>query len=81
MPHATSCTCAACCDDDTATGPIRLFTPYKRKRRKEHDGCNKRDCDDDNNVSKEEAWQNLAEGLDSNEYQLIEPTGKEVLYL
>lgn len=32
-PHATSCTCAACCDDDTATGPIRLFTPYKRKKK------------------------------------------------
>lgn len=34
-PHATSCTCAACCDDETATGPVRLFTPYKRRRRKE----------------------------------------------
>ncbi|KAL0280223.1 UNVERIFIED_CONTAM: hypothetical protein PYX00_001586 [Menopon gallinae] len=33
-PHATACTCAACCDDDTATGPVRLFTPYKRRRRK-----------------------------------------------
>ncbi|KAI4498276.1 hypothetical protein M0802_006762 [Mischocyttarus mexicanus] len=32
-PHATSCTCAACCDDETATGPVRLFTPYKRRRR------------------------------------------------
>ncbi|XP_058797575.1 deformed epidermal autoregulatory factor 1 [Phymastichus coffea] len=32
-PHATSCTCSACCDDDTAAGPIRLFTPYKRRRR------------------------------------------------
>ncbi|XP_012260744.2 deformed epidermal autoregulatory factor 1 isoform X2 [Athalia rosae] len=32
-PHATSCTCAACCDDDSATGPVRLFTPYKRRRR------------------------------------------------
>ncbi|KAJ4436512.1 hypothetical protein ANN_16543 [Periplaneta americana] len=34
-PHATSCTCSACCDDDTATGPVRLFTPYKRRKRKE----------------------------------------------
>ncbi|KAJ9595689.1 hypothetical protein L9F63_013102, partial [Diploptera punctata] len=34
-PHATSCTCSACCDDDTATGPIRLFTPYKRRKRKD----------------------------------------------
>ncbi|XP_054274578.1 deformed epidermal autoregulatory factor 1 [Macrosteles quadrilineatus] len=32
-PHATSCTCAACCDDDSATGPVRLFTPYKRRKR------------------------------------------------
>lgn len=34
-PHATSCTCAACCDDESATGPIRLFTPYKRRKRKD----------------------------------------------
>ncbi|KAJ1523691.1 hypothetical protein ONE63_001526 [Megalurothrips usitatus] len=34
-PHATSCTCAACCDDENATGPVRLFTPYKRRRRKD----------------------------------------------
>ncbi|XP_026285973.1 deformed epidermal autoregulatory factor 1 isoform X2 [Frankliniella occidentalis] len=34
-PHATSCTCSACCDDETATGPVRLFTPYKRRRRKD----------------------------------------------
>ncbi|KAK7861971.1 hypothetical protein R5R35_013535 [Gryllus longicercus] len=34
-PHATSCTCSACCDDDSATGPIRLFTPYKRRKRKD----------------------------------------------
>ncbi|XP_054724498.1 deformed epidermal autoregulatory factor 1 homolog isoform X2 [Uloborus diversus] len=40
-PHATACTCAACFDDfsgedgpaDTMSGPVRLFTPYKRKRR------------------------------------------------
>ncbi|CAO1373248.1 unnamed protein product [Diamesa serratosioi] len=33
-PHATSCTCSACCDDDaTAAGPVRLFTPYKRRRK------------------------------------------------
>ncbi|CAB0038357.1 unnamed protein product [Trichogramma brassicae] len=36
-PHATSCTCAACCDDDNAAGPIRLFTPYKRKRKMRDD--------------------------------------------
>ncbi|XP_072933866.1 deformed epidermal autoregulatory factor 1 isoform X2 [Epargyreus clarus] len=32
-PHATSCTCGSCCDDQSALGPVRLFTPYKRKRR------------------------------------------------
>ncbi|XP_036432376.1 deformed epidermal autoregulatory factor 1 homolog [Colossoma macropomum] len=48
-PHAASCTCAACCDDLTVnkdgsfggdsismTGPVRLFVPYKR-RKKESD--------------------------------------------
>lgn len=38
-PHATSCTCAACCDDDNATGPVRLFTPYKRRKRKDTGNC------------------------------------------
>ncbi|XP_060519617.1 deformed epidermal autoregulatory factor 1 [Cylas formicarius] len=75
LPHATSCTCAACCDDETATGPVRLFTPYKRKRRKESDGGkrNASNEEDSDQQSKEEAWQNLAEGLDSNDYQLIDP--------
>lgn len=74
LPHATSCTCAACCDDETATGPVRLFTPYKRKRRRENDS--KRQNGEDSDVqTKEEAWQNLAEGLDSTDYQLIEPVG------
>lgn len=66
LPHATSCTCAACCDDETATGPVRLFTPYKRKRRKDHGSSKKRDHSgedsEDNQQSKEEVWQNLAEG-------------------
>lgn len=35
VPHATACTCAACCDDDTATGPVRFFTPYKRRRKRD----------------------------------------------
>ncbi|XP_071446382.1 deformed epidermal autoregulatory factor 1 [Hetaerina americana] len=51
-PHATSCTCSACCDDDTATGPIRLFTPYKRRKRKNTDEGNnkmKRSTSKDNN--------------------------------
>lgn len=33
VPHAISCTCATCCDDDTLAGPIRLFVPYKRRKR------------------------------------------------
>ncbi|XP_058502218.1 deformed epidermal autoregulatory factor 1 homolog isoform X2 [Solea solea] len=48
IPHAASCTCAACCDDLTAcpkdgdtlaaenitmTGPVRLFVPYKRRKK------------------------------------------------
>lgn len=79
LPHATSCTCAACCDDASATGPVRLFTPYKRKRRRENDGSLKKrddqsgdDSDGGNVQTKEEAWHNLAEGLDSNDYQLVE---------
>ncbi|XP_019737407.1 deformed epidermal autoregulatory factor 1 homolog isoform X3 [Hippocampus comes] len=44
-PHAASCTCAACCDDMvldgdsleaeniTMNGPVRLFVPYKRRRK------------------------------------------------
>ncbi|XP_077373861.1 deformed epidermal autoregulatory factor 1 homolog [Festucalex cinctus] len=44
-PHAASCTCAACCDDVlsdgdsleaeniTMNGPVRLFVPYKRRRK------------------------------------------------
>ncbi|XP_056643403.1 deformed epidermal autoregulatory factor 1-like [Diorhabda carinulata] len=75
LPHATSCTCAACCDDETATGPIRLFTPYKRKRRKEHDSIKRSNGDDSDHQTKEEAWQSLAEGLDSTDYQLIETVG------
>ncbi|KAG7473772.1 hypothetical protein MATL_G00099430 [Megalops atlanticus] len=47
-PHAASCTCAACCDDlpvctkdgesfradnVSMTGPVRLFVPYKRRKK------------------------------------------------
>ncbi|XP_061750312.1 deformed epidermal autoregulatory factor 1 homolog isoform X2 [Nerophis ophidion] len=47
-PHAASCTCSACCDDITLcskegesveaeaitmNGPVRLFVPYKRRRK------------------------------------------------
>ncbi|KFM65770.1 Deformed epidermal autoregulatory factor 1-like protein, partial [Stegodyphus mimosarum] len=44
-PHATSCTCGACCEDnvadgdgtpDATSGPVRLFTPYKRRKRQNH---------------------------------------------
>eukprot|EP00079_Xenopus_tropicalis_P015706 XP_004913722.1 PREDICTED: deformed epidermal autoregulatory factor 1 homolog isoform X3 [Xenopus tropicalis] len=32
-PHAASCTCAACCDDLSLSGPVRLFVPYKRRKK------------------------------------------------
>ncbi|XP_034033254.1 deformed epidermal autoregulatory factor 1 homolog [Thalassophryne amazonica] len=47
-PHAASCTCTACCDEPTTTlkdgdsvtadnlsmtGPVRLFVPYKRRKK------------------------------------------------
>ncbi|XP_017956706.1 deformed epidermal autoregulatory factor 1 isoform X1 [Drosophila navojoa] len=35
-PHATNCSCTVCCDDEageSASGPVRLFTPYKRRKR------------------------------------------------
>lgn len=73
LPHATSCTCAACCDDETATGPVRLFTPYKRKRRRDNDTGKHSNGNDSDQQTKEEVWQNIAEGLDSSDYQLIEP--------
>ncbi|XP_047543933.1 deformed epidermal autoregulatory factor 1 isoform X1 [Vanessa atalanta] len=81
-PHATSCTCGACCDDQTAMGPIRLFTPYKRKRRNNQDGTDEKkakvkletisDAEVDNinqsssNSHSKEAWQSIAEGLETN---------------
>ena len=36
-PHALSCTCSTCCDDNTLAGPVRLFVPYKRKKRESSD--------------------------------------------
>ncbi|XP_072016171.1 deformed epidermal autoregulatory factor 1 homolog isoform X2 [Amphiura filiformis] len=44
-PHAASCTCASCCDDESVvgsdsnvqSGPVRLFVPYKRRKRNESD--------------------------------------------
>ncbi|XP_038049013.1 deformed epidermal autoregulatory factor 1 homolog [Patiria miniata] len=38
-PHAASCTCGACCDDESVessqSGPVRLFVPYRRRKRNE----------------------------------------------
>ncbi|XP_047040581.1 deformed epidermal autoregulatory factor 1-like isoform X2 [Helicoverpa zea] len=89
-PHATSCTCGACCDDQSAMGPVRWFTPYKRRRRHNQDseekktkvrrGTNLAEGEVDNihqssnnsNNSKE-AWQTIAEGLDTNaDYHILE---------
>ncbi|KAK6169426.1 deformed epidermal autoregulatory factor 1 homolog isoform X1 [Patella vulgata] len=38
MAHATSCTCASCCDDESVTGPVRLFVPYKRRKKESESG-------------------------------------------
>lgn len=75
----------------TATGPVRLFVPYKRKRKYlyDSDGKKSRSRNDDssdgsdsdhiinapvsNHSVKEEAWHNLAAGLETNsDYQLLE---------
>ncbi|KAF1744272.1 hypothetical protein MXB_1709 [Myxobolus squamalis] len=33
-PHAIACTCSICCGEShLGSGPVRLFTPYKRKRK------------------------------------------------
>ncbi|XP_054775021.2 deformed epidermal autoregulatory factor 1 homolog isoform X1 [Lytechinus pictus] len=37
QPHAASCTCASCCDDDGVSGPVRLFVPYKRRKKDERE--------------------------------------------
>ncbi|XP_050684072.1 deformed epidermal autoregulatory factor 1 isoform X2 [Leptidea sinapis] len=88
-PHATSCTCGACCDDQTATGPVRLFIPYKRKKRDgEPSVGNKRKKVKSENVVEEhevenhssnsnskETWQSLADGLETNsDYHLLTET-------
>ncbi|XP_028177682.1 deformed epidermal autoregulatory factor 1 [Ostrinia furnacalis] len=81
-PHATSCTCGACCDDQSAMGPIRLFTPYKRKRKTAQEMEEKRpkvkqessitESEVDNihqtssNSHSKEAWQTITEGLDGS---------------
>ncbi|XP_072747793.1 deformed epidermal autoregulatory factor 1 isoform X1 [Anoplolepis gracilipes] len=59
-PHATSCTCAACCDDDSATGPVRLFTPYKRRRRT-------RDPSDGDAPSRKHKIENSRDGSNNDE--------------
>ncbi|XP_026331941.1 deformed epidermal autoregulatory factor 1 isoform X1 [Hyposmocoma kahamanoa] len=80
-PHATSCTCGACCDDQNAMGPVRLFTPYKRKKRpkvkREHSTLGENDVDNinqnSNHSQSKESWQQLAEGLDTSaDYHLLE---------
>ncbi|XP_014366364.2 deformed epidermal autoregulatory factor 1 isoform X2 [Papilio machaon] len=86
-PHATSCTCGACCDDQSAMGPVRLFTPYKRKRRNQEQEEKKKpkresvlaesDVDSihqtSNNSHSKEAWQTITDGLESsNEYHIME---------
>ncbi|XP_028034946.1 deformed epidermal autoregulatory factor 1 isoform X2 [Bombyx mandarina] len=85
-PHATSCTCGACCDDQSAMGPVRLFTPYKRKRKEERSEKKPKikressigESEVDNihqsseNSHSKEAWQSIAEGLETTtDYQIL----------
>lgn len=65
----------------TAMGPVRLFTPYKRKKRpkvkREHSTLVESDVDNiyqnSNHSQSKESWQQLAEGLDTNaDYHLLE---------
>ncbi|CAF4748422.1 unnamed protein product [Pieris macdunnoughi] len=86
-PHAASCTCGACCDDLTATGPVRLFIPYKRKKRSPQDDIQtktnrlrskgkhepeKPDIDMCHNSNSKETWQSIAEELEStSDYDLL----------
>lgn len=62
-------------------GPVRLFTPYKRKKRpkvkREHSTLGESDIDNinqnSNHSQSKESWQQLAEGLDTNtDYHLLE---------
>lgn len=62
-------------------GPVRLFTPYKRKKRpkvkREHSTLGESDVDNinqnSNHSQSKESWQQLAEGLDtSTDYHLLE---------
>lgn len=80
-------------------GPIRLFTPYKRRRRNIQESEEKKpkikrestlvDSDVDNihqtsnNSHSKEAWQSIAEGLETNtDYHILEnPDNKPDLTL
>lgn len=71
-------------------GPVRLFTPYKRRRRNNQDGEEKKpkvrressvgdgeveniNQSSNNSNNSKEAWQTIAEGLDTNaDYHLLE---------
>ncbi|XP_014261799.1 deformed epidermal autoregulatory factor 1 [Cimex lectularius] len=68
-PHATSCTCSACCDDDRAVGPVRLFSPYRRKRKREQN-------DDDSRKTKIELSNNgnSTNGEESYDSDIEQPT-------
>lgn len=71
----------------SAMGPVRLFTPYKRKRRNQEPEEKKKskresvlaesDVDNihqtSNNSHSKEAWQSITDGLESsNEYHIME---------
>ena len=32
QPHATNCACAICSEDPSVSEPVRLFTPYRKRK-------------------------------------------------
>ncbi|XP_070526915.1 deformed epidermal autoregulatory factor 1 isoform X1 [Cardiocondyla obscurior] len=70
-PHATSCTCAACCDDESATGPVRLFTPYKRRKRP-------KDSSDGENPVRKHKIENSRDGSNDDSGDEVVVPDKEV---
>lgn len=75
-PHATSCTCAACCDDERAMGPVRLFTPYKRKKRKETDdmGMRKVKRESRDNLGETTNGEESCDSSEQNDHLSLDPS-------
>ncbi|XKL65016.1 hypothetical protein PGB90_005102 [Kerria lacca] len=66
IPHATSCTCSTCCDDVSAAGPIRLFTPYKRRKRSKKHSKKKKNGSVCENLSNDDDSDSGSDGREEN---------------